>query len=268
MTFILRRMNINIIQLLKEEISKRRESTPIKRDSGFEILRILCIISIIMQHFAFWGDFDITGPITFNTVVLQTIVNAGKIGVNCFMLITGYFMVNSTFKVKKLVKLMIETWVYSWGFLLIYLLINPCMVDMENFINSTIPIISGQYWFVTIYILVYLFSPMLNGAANAVSKNTFKNILVMLLIMWSAAPALIGGVMGWNFTNTGWMILMYLTGAYIRKHYNVTSNNKYKWLLISAGSYVLLMIATVLYDVYVERIVYPQVLAKNTQFLL
>jgi len=33
----------------------------------------------------------------------------GKAGVNCFILITGYFLVKSSFKSRSLVKLLIET---------------------------------------------------------------------------------------------------------------------------------------------------------------
>ena len=57
--------------------------------------------------------------ITGNMIFLQLFGFAGKIGINCFVFITGYFMIKSQFKFQKLLKLYLEIKFYK---LVIYVL--------------------------------------------------------------------------------------------------------------------------------------------------
>ena len=80
-----------------------------KRNSNIEILRILSMLFIIAHHYAVHG-FDLSaGSFTVNEVTLQILSLGGKIGVNVFVFITGYFMINSRFDAKKLLKLILAT---------------------------------------------------------------------------------------------------------------------------------------------------------------
>lgn len=176
--FLLKKFNLNPKEVL---LSKKRDGGffAAKRDSNFELLRILCIIMVIMQHFGYWGDFFIEGEsVSGNTIILQTIVNVGKIGVNCFMLITGYYMVKSAFKISKVFKLAATVWFYSWGFGFIFLLWNYKLFDIESFAKTVLPVLFGQYWFITIYLIVYILSPFLNAAAQNIDKSTYKGLLI------------------------------------------------------------------------------------------
>ena len=70
------------------------------RQSNFELLRIVAIAFIILHHIAVHGDWGNGGmffpeELTFNAVVLQGFFGLGKIGVNAFVLISGYFLFGS-----------------------------------------------------------------------------------------------------------------------------------------------------------------------------
>ena len=62
------------------------------RKSNFELLRIIAMIMIVFHHFAIFSEskFDIN-LITLNRLWNQFIRMGGKIGVNIFVLISGYF---------------------------------------------------------------------------------------------------------------------------------------------------------------------------------
>lgn len=231
------------------------------RDSNFELLRILCMIMIIMQHYGFWGEFDISGEITANTVILQSIVNAGKIGVNCFIMITGYYGAFSAFKPSKITSLVAKVWFYTWGIAIILFSTGVGVRSVENIINSVFPICAGAFWFITIYLIVYMLSPYINKMIINVDKEKYRILLIFLFIIWSVIPSVVKP--GWECSNTGWMIFMYLLGAYLRKYPEVWEKCKVKPILYFVGSYAFMMYLTIMWDDKVERVVYHQALAQK-----
>lgn len=76
------------------------------RSSNLELLRIVSMLLIIICHSSTHGGFALAEQVLWaNKLFLQLITFGGELGVCCFILITGYFMINSTFKIKKLLKL-------------------------------------------------------------------------------------------------------------------------------------------------------------------
>jgi len=89
------------------------------RNSNMEILRIAAMVLIVMHHYAFHG-FDTTAlPLMRDRFIVDWFNVGGKLGVNIFVLISAWFMCESTFTLRKLLKLEGEIWFYSVFFLLI-----------------------------------------------------------------------------------------------------------------------------------------------------
>ena len=72
------------------------------RSTNLEVLRIVSMILILLHHFYDNNIILDYQNITIHQLIVQILSVGGKIGVNCFMLITGYFMIESKFKIKKL----------------------------------------------------------------------------------------------------------------------------------------------------------------------
>lgn len=77
-----------------------------KRNSNLEFLRILSMVFIVSCHFAIvgFGDYNlvISNP---NNYLIYFLDLFGKVGVDIFILISAYFMINSKFTLKKLLVL-------------------------------------------------------------------------------------------------------------------------------------------------------------------
>lgn len=86
------------LRFIEREVERMRES-------NIELLRIVSMVLIIMHHFSVHGTFPFTPELTFNKVFLQVFGLGGKAGVVAFVMITGYFMVSSSFKLHKFGKL-------------------------------------------------------------------------------------------------------------------------------------------------------------------
>ena len=79
-------------------MEKSVQSTKIiNRNTSIELLRIISMIMIMFHHFAYHGNFEWN----FNEVTLphlwyDFILMGGKVGVDIFVLISGYFLIENT----------------------------------------------------------------------------------------------------------------------------------------------------------------------------
>ena len=87
---------------------------PKQRDSNLELFRIITMLLIVAHHFVVNSGLTATkGPINAsptsqNSMFLLLFGAWGKIGINCFVMITGYFMCKSIITAKKFAKLVGE----------------------------------------------------------------------------------------------------------------------------------------------------------------
>lgn len=196
-----------------------------KRKSNFELLRIISMILIIFHHYAIHGGSIFIEGVTTNRTISLIIFLSGKIGVNLFVLISGYFLIDSKFKFKKLLKLLLQVEFYSLIFLGINYYYNG-LTEFKYIIQQLLPLLHAVYWFVTAYVFIYLLMPFLNKGLKAFSKNLFRNMLILLFVLQTIIPTFLDSTEFFN--NLVWFIFMYCLGAYI-KLYDIKIN---KFLLL------------------------------------
>ena len=77
----------------------------LKRESNFELLRVICMLMIITGHTLSWGG--VLNASNSNIAsIIYVIYAIILVEVNCFILLTGYFQSKSKFKVKKFINLL------------------------------------------------------------------------------------------------------------------------------------------------------------------
>ena len=91
-----------------------------ERNSNIELLRIIAMFFIIAHHYVTSSNvtslFDYSN-ISGNMLFLQIFGMFGKIAINIFTLITGYFMVNKTISKAKFLSLFCKVeFYYLWLF--------------------------------------------------------------------------------------------------------------------------------------------------------
>ena len=130
------------------------------------------MILIIMHHYALYSGFQFSQDITINKMIINFFIMGGKIGVNVFILITGYFMINSKFKIQKVFNLLTQVLTYT----LFFLIINLNNVSIRQIVVSILPVTYSQYGFITNYIIVYILSPYINIFIENIDKRNFRKI--------------------------------------------------------------------------------------------
>ena len=138
-----------------------------ERKSNFELLRIISIVLILFHHLAYHNELYFLANDNINKYIGIFLFTFGKIGVNLFVLISGYFMINQSLKLKKLFMLWLQIFIYSAGIMLIMTCLkiyNP--TGIFDVLKYFLPISYNIYWFATAYIGMYLFTPFINSLLN------------------------------------------------------------------------------------------------------
>lgn len=81
------------------------------RESNLEYLRILSMIFIVAGHSVLHGGVEM--PLTVNGIFALVMTQGSRIGVNIFVLLSGYFSATKVIYIDKIKKIYIQVWTYS-----------------------------------------------------------------------------------------------------------------------------------------------------------
>ena len=93
--------------------------------SNLELFRIIAMLLIVAHHYVVNSgllEFITAEPTSLRAQSYLWLGIWGKTGINCFMMITGYFMCKSKITIKKFVKLLFQKYFYNIGIFTIFLL--------------------------------------------------------------------------------------------------------------------------------------------------
>lgn len=186
------------------------------RKSNFELLRIIAMVMIIAHHVAVHGQcvFDIK-TIAVNDLWLQFLKLWGKVGVNIFVLISGYFLVRSKkINIVKTVKLWMKIAFYSVGIYIALVVCTSIKFGKMNFLKSIMPIVFDQWWFASTYMVLYLLHPLLNRIICNIDKKRYEKLLIIMTLCWCIIPTFTSKLLQAN--ELVWFVYLYFLAGYIR----------------------------------------------------
>ena len=191
----------------------------LKNNKGIELLRIFSMLMIISLHFFSHGK---GGNVIFGSFeyFFQLIIRSlSYVGVNCFVLITGYFMVNKEIRVSKYINIWGQVFFYSLLSIILAIVI-PIEISKEKIILSFFPITTNKYWFISAYLLLMIYIPFLNIIIRNLNKKKLRKVLLLLAVVYSIVPTFLfwSKSLLTSGTDIIWFIVLYFLGAYIRKY--------------------------------------------------
>lgn len=207
-----------------------------ERESNMELLRIVSILFVTIHHFlthgAFPAIFEEYLPITTADSIALMLNGFVFIGVNCFILISGYFGIK--FKAKGLIQLLAICLFYSVLGYFIHLWVNNQPIG-KDFMTSVLFFKHSNWWFVKCYIGLWLMAPILNKAVEGFNKREYQVVLVLMTI----ASVYFGNLRRVEFFDMkGFSIMhfayMYMIGGYIKHHIDtnvLTRHRNYIWMV-------------------------------------
>lgn len=225
-----------------------------KRQANFELLRIIAMMMVIVLHYIVKGKMSVKlsedGSLTNH--IWWLIQGFCNVAVNVYILISGYFMVKSQWRISKLVKLVCQVLFYSIVVGLVmygisrFDIFGPSLTSvyeragvaakytLTDWLNIILPIEYEHYWFATAYVVMYMLSPVLAVAIKELPQKQLKAVIIALLCFFcipkSINPYLIPtDSYGYDF---GWFICLFLIAGYIRCYGISFFNSKAKALAV------------------------------------
>ena len=185
-----------------------------RRNEEIEKLKIFAMLIIVASHFALYTNFDMSQISNcINYFWIQMLSLGGRLGTNLFLLVTGYFMVYKAFKIGRLIRIVLTTFVYSTIILVIFELTGT-RIGVINAIKSVFPLSSGLYWFIGAYCMILVLSPLLNHIVLTAPYSILMNTLLGIGILWVLIGGIALGGVSFGYTIQGWAIYIYTRGLH------------------------------------------------------
>lgn len=195
------------------------------RMMNLELLRCIAMMMVVVLHFLGKGNLlgslgqDEMNMTRWTAWILESFA---IVAVNVYMLISGYFLSESGFKLSRLLNILIQVWTYSVVFGLLGVVLG--FVPAEEFnvyylLQLVFPISMNHYWFLTAYVFLYLLLPLVGTAVKQMDKKQMQLTITLLLLAFSVMKS----VLPVRITTDGkgydflWYLCVFMVAAYIRK---------------------------------------------------
>ena len=220
-----------------------------ERSSNLELYRVICMLLIVAHHCVVnSGLVSSDGPMaenptSVNTLILWAIGMWGKTGINCFLLITGYFMCTSSITLRKFIKLMLWIYIYKIAIFVIFLFYGYETVNPIRIIKLISPVWGFNSNFTSCFIVFWLTIPFWNILIKNMTKRQHEVLLVLLISMYT----ILGSIPKFNvtFNYVTWFGVIYLIASYIRLYPHQSMSNKKLWLFTTLISITLALLSMV-----------------------
>ena len=187
----------------------------------FELLRIISMLLIVTLHFMSHGG--VNDRLELGSVayfVFSFIRMLSYLGVNCFVLLSGYFLCESSFKPSRIIKTIMQVLFYSVLCALLSFVVFHTKLGIKDLLFTFFPISGNKYWFASVYIVMLFISPVLNYAISRMDRKQHIGVVIILLFAFSIIPTLLFWGKGTysDGKDVGWFITLYMMAAFVRKH--------------------------------------------------
>lgn len=211
------------------------------RSSNLEILRILCILAIIGDHFTGQSGIVEWGGMGTNFFYCA-VSSLSRVACSVFIIISAWFSVDKVFKFKKIVHVWITVVMYTVPIILYCTFVG--IASKENIFIAFMPIEESPLWFAGYYIVLVLLSPMLNLFLNEAPKRLveyFIAVLTILLVIYNTLTVSKG-----FFAHDIWILMyLYVLTGYIKKYRKEWPSAKISFMFFSIIWFVLTMLRAV-----------------------
>ena len=214
------------------------------------------MLLVVIGHYIYHGvkpNMDLQPYYQFNSFIgiinwftMEALYSISTIAVNCFVMISGFFLIEKTsLRWSGILKIWLQTVFYCFLFLVVAILIDRPIGGVD-FFSNLLPIQGRKYWFVSIYMGLMVIAPFLSIMAQRLTKRQYQVMLGILLIM--NFQFLYGYLFG-GHSSLFWFVFLYLMAGYIKLYglpRRVVDNKGLivllLWGIIIAGSLVISII--------------------------
>ncbi len=223
-----------------KSIEKADHISKKERDSAIELFRIITMLVIVAHHYivnsGIMTEVYNSTTLGVNTIFALLFGWGGKTGINCFVLITGYFMCKSKITLKKFLKLLLMVEFYRVVIYFIFIITGYQEFGLKPLLKAVMPITYIGKGFTAAYLVFYLFIPFLNILVGGMNKRLHQILIALCVGVYTVLPTLKIDV---TFNYVTWFSVIYIIGAYIRMYPEKWFDSKKLWGVLTVTFVVL-----------------------------
>lgn len=210
------------------------------RQSNIELLRIIAMLMVMGIH----ATFETFGYAHARNIFhapaswlgIMSTASACFGCVDIFILITGWF--GTCFKLRGALKLALQVvFISLCMYPFLYLLGGKMPKNAYDFIQ-----VVWGYWFIRCYLILYLFTPVLNCFIQSVDERTLRQFLILFFTL-TIPLSFVSPDLSYGYSTISFMGL-YILGRYLRLYASprLTMKNKWVYLSVWAGCVFLMAV--------------------------
>ena len=229
-------------------ISSRLEGGVKKpRNSNLELYRIVCMIMIVAHHYVVNSGLTseggplLTDTTSANSIFLTLLGAWGKTGINCFMMITGYFMCTSKITMRKYLKLLAQVYFYKFLLFPLFLTFGYETLSPLRLLKLAMPFWGFKNGFISCFIAFYLTIPFLNIMVQNMNKRQHEMLLFLALGFYTVLGSFPLFEVRFNYIT--WFGIIYFIASYIRLYPHQIYEKRSLWGWMSLVSVILAIIS-------------------------
>lgn len=219
------------------------------------------MMMVVMLHFLDKGKLlpEVTGSMSANGYVAWGLESLSIVAVNVYMIISGYFLVESGFKAKRAMELICQVLFYSVLVPIVLMalgFIHVSDLTINRILQDVLPVQMNHYWFITAYMAMYLLLPVLSAGVKSLSKEQLRNTIIALLLFFAVSKSVLPVELAMD--NEGydglWFICVFLVAAYMRLYglpffaeKGSVKKGAFCYLLGCAGIYGIMLLVRAVY---------------------
>ena len=196
-----------------------------KRKANYELLRIVAIVIIMGLHYLDKGGIlpKLNTEISAPGYLAWFLEAFFLMGLNTFVLLSGYFGLTSTFRIKKVLTLWGQILFYSMGIAgicILFGLIPLSDLSIYRLFGYIFPISTHHYWFASGYLFLFFLMPLFNAGIEKLEQRQLQGVMLGLFVILCLSKTIIPMHLPWDTGgyDADWLMLVYIVGGYIRKY--------------------------------------------------
>lgn len=211
-----------------------------ERNLGIELMRILCMMCMIIQHIIGHGwVLQLLHPGTWKYDLAYALKSLCIFGISGFALISGYVGVRARYKYSALIVQWSKMWLYSVFFTILGSVIVPGSVSREEWIAAFFPTLNTLFWYFSAYLACFAVAPFIRKGMRAMSFRQASAAVAAMVVLFSVLTDACEADAFYvsRGKNAMWLVSMYILGAYFgwfRPHERMAKAYLYAFAGISA----------------------------------
>ena len=193
-----------------------------EREYQIDLIRVISMFFVVILHIIGEGGVIEASESVASVLIFNIIYTIIRGCTNIFAIVTGYLMCSKKIKLSRYIYLHLQVSfiaVICSVFSSLYLNHDILMIK-SYFFTWIFPVLLETYWYFTAYTILYMLIPLINKFIDLISKKEYIILLTILYSCFFFIPTFLSRD-GFDIFLCGQplcLIIMYLTGAYIKKY--------------------------------------------------